>query len=78
MTRDTGRREFIAATGTVSLSLLAGCGESTDGGGTTTETEPDTATDEPASGQVTVVHDTHLHGRFGSPDDPANIATYSG
>jgi len=78
MTRDTGRREFIAATGTVSLSLLAGCGESTDGGSTTTETEPDTATDEPASGQVTVVHDTHLHGRFGSPDDPANIATYFG
>jgi len=40
-----------------------------------------TATDTPepsVSGSVTLVHDTHFHGRFGDPEDPANIGTYFG
>ncbi|PSP54625.1 2',3'-cyclic-nucleotide 2'-phosphodiesterase [Halobacteriales archaeon QS_1_67_19] len=28
--------------------------------------------------QVTLIHDTHFHGRFGEPDDPENIANYFG
>ena len=27
---------------------------------------------------VTLVHDTHFHGRFGDPEDPENIADYFG
>lgn len=32
----------------------------------------------PASGQVTILHDTHFHGHFGDPDEPLNIANYFG
>jgi len=28
--------------------------------------------------RVTLLHDTHFHGRFGEPDDPENIANYFG
>jgi 2',3'-cyclic-nucleotide 2'-phosphodiesterase/3'-nucleotidase len=31
-----------------------------------------------SSESVTVVHDTHFHGRFGDPEDPENIANYFG
>lgn len=53
--------------------------------GTTTETtteetttETTTETPEPASGRVTLVHDTHFHGNLGSLDDPGNVANYFG
>ena len=45
---------------------------------TTTEETTTEQTPEPASGRVTVVHDTHFHGNLGDPDDAENIANYFG
>jgi 2',3'-cyclic-nucleotide 2'-phosphodiesterase/3'-nucleotidase len=71
---------------------LAGCnaqnGSGPDGDGTETGTRSPEPTDTPAStstpepesasGTVTIVHDTHLQGRYGSLDEAENIANYIG
>lgn len=59
-----GRREFLR---------LVGAGAAASGlpAGTALGTRQQ-------SGRVTLLHDTHLHGRFGEPDDPENIANYFG
>jgi 2',3'-cyclic-nucleotide 2'-phosphodiesterase/3'-nucleotidase len=73
---------------------LAGCnaqnGSGPDGDGTETGTQSPEPTDtdastststpepESASGTVTIIHDTHLQGRYGSLDEPENIANYIG
>ncbi|WP_323192256.1 5'-nucleotidase C-terminal domain-containing protein [Halostella sp. PRR32] len=79
------RRRFIATTAAVGVAGIAGCNESSDGDGDTTEpddeesTEPsetDTTEAKPASGEVTLVHDTHVHGSYGDLEGQANVATY--
>ncbi len=65
---------------------LAGCSTSTDSETTEpprTETETETPTDTPtetesATGTVSIIHDTHLQGRYGELGEPENIATYVG
>jgi 2',3'-cyclic-nucleotide 2'-phosphodiesterase/3'-nucleotidase len=58
------RREFLR---------LVGAGAMT--GGLATGTVAGTGQ---AEGRVTLLHDTHFHGRFGEPDDPENVANYFG
>jgi len=58
------RREFLRSigVGTAAAGLHAGAAA-----GEQSETD-----------RVTLLHDTHFHGRFGEPDDPENIANYFG
>lgn len=81
------RRRVLAAAGTGVAAALAGCGGQSDGENTAESTED--ATEEPtmtaepttepgASGRVTLLHDTHVHGRYGGADDAANVEHYFG
>ncbi|PSQ07802.1 2',3'-cyclic-nucleotide 2'-phosphodiesterase [Halobacteriales archaeon QS_6_71_20] len=81
------RRRVLAAAGTGVAAALAGCGGETGDGSTSESTEGTTdeatATSEPttesgASGRVTLLHDTHVHGRYGGADDAANVEHYFG
>ncbi|WP_121823059.1 bifunctional metallophosphatase/5'-nucleotidase [Halostella salina] len=85
------RRRFIATTAAVGVAGVAGCSESSDGGDTTEPSDDETeepteeetteaeTTEEPepaASGEVTFVHDTHVHGSYGDLEGNVNVATY--
>ncbi|ELZ38672.1 bifunctional metallophosphatase/5'-nucleotidase [Halorubrum tebenquichense] len=81
------RRRTLKAIGTGGLAVsLAGCNGTDDGSADGGEEGTDGDGGEPsgddsasaASGTVTIVHDTHLQGRYGSLDEPANVASYVG
>ncbi|VTT86638.1 5'-nucleotidase [Halorubrum sp. DM2] len=85
------RRRTLKAIGAGGLAVpLAGCngtdddgsadggdGEGDGGDGDADEPSADDAASS-ASGTVTIIHDTHLQGRYGSLDEPANVANYVG
>ncbi|AEM55912.1 2', 3'-cyclic nucleotide 2'-phosphodiesterase [Haloarcula hispanica N601] len=82
------RRKFLSATAALGVAGIAGCASSSDNGTeqtdeastdaeeTTTSSGTAESTSEPATGEVTLVHDTHVHGSYGDLEEAANIATY--
>ena len=81
------RRNVLKAVGSTGVLVgLAGCSTSNDSETTEppeTDTPADTPTDTPtetesATGTVSIIHDTHLQGRYGGLDDTQNIANYIG
>ena len=85
MERNLDRRRFLTLAGSAGAVSVAGCtggddDETDTPEETPTETPDDTPTEtpEPASGQVTILHDTHFHGNLGDPGDALNVANYFG
>ncbi|WP_126664180.1 bifunctional metallophosphatase/5'-nucleotidase [Haloterrigena salifodinae] len=92
-TTDIERRRLLGYAGATGVTALAGClfGEETtddegDGDENATdsdesdseETEPEESTDDGSTTTVRLLHDTHLHGSMGSPDEALNVANYFG
>ncbi|ELZ21498.1 5'-nucleotidase [Haloterrigena salina JCM 13891] len=91
-TTDIERRRLLGYVGATGVTALAGClfGEETtddEGNGdenatdsddpNSEETESEESTDD-GSTTVRLLHDTHLHGSMGSPDEALNVANYFG
>ncbi|WP_135822174.1 bifunctional metallophosphatase/5'-nucleotidase [Halostella litorea] len=84
------RRKFIATTAAVGVAGVAGCnssdgdeeettepsGDDTDDSTETEMTEEETTSEPSVSGEVTIVHDTHVHGSYGDLEGQVNVATY--
>ncbi|MFB6223525.1 MAG: 5'-nucleotidase C-terminal domain-containing protein [Haloarcula sp.] len=75
------RRKFLSATAALGIAGVAGCSSSTEDDtehtdGESGDSEKDTTSSEPGTGEVTLVHDTHVHGSYGDLEEAANIATY--